>query len=205
LVSMPVPPVSLSTNPQIRRVEVLAQQLADANSYYDKFDRYYSGDQPLAFLAPEIRAQVGNRLASLVINWPETIVDSVNRRLTGEGFLLGQGGEADEELWRLWTANEMHQDAPLGQVDALVHGLAFISVWPSDEDPATPLMAFESAHEVACSYVPGSGDRVLRDVIKRWVEDDDRDVLRVNLYTPDLVFKYRSSAQAWGAAQASSS
>jgi hypothetical protein len=200
---MPLPPVPLSTNPQIRRVEVLAQQLADANSYYDKFDRYYSGDQPLTFLAPEVAAQIGNRLAPMVINWPETITDSVNRRLTGEGFLLGQGGEADEELWRIWTANEMHHDAPLGQVDALVHGLAFISVWPSDEDPATPLMAFESAHEVACSYVPGSGDRVLRDVIKRWVEDDDRDVLRVNLYTPDLVFKYRSSAQAWGAAQAS--
>jgi hypothetical protein len=29
----------------------------------------------------------------------------------------------------------MHQEAPLGQVDALVHGKAFISVWGNDEDP----------------------------------------------------------------------
>jgi hypothetical protein len=96
----------------------------------------------------------------------------------------------------------MHHDAPLGQVDALVHGLAFISVWGNDEDPATPLMAFESAHQVACptcrARVTGCCGRH-----QAVVEDDDRDVLRVNLYTPDLVFKYRSSAQAWGAAQAS--
>jgi hypothetical protein len=73
--------VAVDDDPQIRRVEVLAQQLADANVYYDKFDRYYSGDQPLTFLAPEVAAQVGNRLAPMVINWPETITDSVNRRL----------------------------------------------------------------------------------------------------------------------------
>jgi hypothetical protein len=85
----------------------------------------------------------------MVINWPETITDSVNRRVSNEGFLLGQGGDADDELWRIWTANGMHEDAPLGQVDALVHGLGFISVWGNDEDPQTPLMAFESAHQMA--------------------------------------------------------
>lgn len=196
-IPLPSPLVGASSDdPRIRRIEVLSRQLADSNLYYDRFDRYYSGDQPMAFLAPEVAAQIGNRLAPLVINWPETIVDSVNRRVKPQGFTFGRASNVDDELSRIFAANGMFDDAPLGQVDALVHGLAFISTWGNDEDPLTPAMAFESAHQVAVAYEPGSGDRVLRDGVKRW---QDEDVLRANLYTPDLLFKYRSVAQAYGA------
>lgn len=194
---MTLPAISLvgsQLDPNLRTVEALSQQMAAANIVYDRFDRYYTGDQPLAFLAPEVEAQVGGRLAPMVINWPETITDSVNRRVRGEGFILGQGGEADEELWRLWTANEMHHEAPLGQTDALVHGLGFISVWGNDEDPQTPLMVFESAHQVAVDYEPGSGDRVIRAGLKRW---QDGDTTFAMLYLPDRVLKYaRRGSQA---------
>jgi hypothetical protein len=159
---------------------------------YDRYDRYYSGDQPLTFLAPEVAAQVGDRLAPMVINWPETITDSVNRRVVNEGFLLGEGGEADDELWRIWTANEMHHEAPLGQVDALVHGKAFISVWGNDEDPATPLMSFESAHQVEVEYEPGTGDRVVRAAVKRWADEDTGEVF-TTLYLPDRIIRYRAA------------
>jgi hypothetical protein len=189
----------LSEDPRIRRIQALSQKLALANIDYDHWDRYYTGDQPMAFLAPEVKAQLGSRLTSLVINWPETITDSVNRRVVGEGFLLGESAAADEELSRIWSANGMDEDAPLGQVDALVHGIAYLSVWGNDEDPETPTMAFESAHQVAVDYEPGTGDRVVRAAIKRWQDEDET---RVNLYTPDLVFKYRSVAQAWGASVA---
>lgn len=165
--------------------------MAKDNLDFDKWDRYYSGDQPLAFLAPEVQAQIGNRLAPMVINWPETIVDSVNRRVKAEGFLLGQGGSADDELWRIWTANGMHEDAPLGQVDALVHKLAFISVWGNDEDPLTPAMTFESSHQVAVEYQPGTGDRVVSAALKRW---QDENYTYSNLYLPDRILKYRTRA-----------
>ena len=196
--TLPLSPlVGLSDDPRIRRIEVLSRKLATANVAYDKWDRYYSGDQPMAFLAPEVKAQVGERLTPLVINWPETITDSVNRRVRPLGFLLGDASTPDEELTRIFAANGMFDDAALGQVDALVHGLGFIGVWGNEEDPETPLMVFDSAHQVAVDYVPGSGDRVLRDAVKRW---QDEDTVRANFYTPDAVFKYRSTAQAWGAA-----
>ena len=71
--TLPLSPlVGLSDDPRIRRIEVLSRKLANANVEYDKWDRYYSGDQPMAFLAPEVKAQVGERLTPLVINWPET-------------------------------------------------------------------------------------------------------------------------------------
>jgi len=191
---MSIPPlVSVSEDPNLRLVELLSAKLARANITYNLMDRYYTGDQPLAFLAPEVEAQVGNRLAPLVINWPETITDSVNRRIDNEGFLLGQGGEADDELWRIWTANGMHEDAPLGQTDALVHGLGFISVWGNEEDPLTPSMAFESAHQVQVLYEPGTGDRVVRAALKRW-QDDDEGVTYSTLYLPDRVIRYVSKS-----------
>ena len=165
----------------------LCGELEQANRVYDQWDRYYTGDQPLAYLAPEVRAQVGNRLTPMVINWAETIVDSVNRRLSAEGFQTGVGDEADAELWRVWTSNGLDEDAPLGQADALVHGLAFMSVWGNDEDPETPLMAFESAHQVAVRYRPGSGDRVMDAVLKRWAGDG---VEYATLYLPDQVIRH---------------
>jgi hypothetical protein len=191
----PLPLMSLNSDPNLRLVEQLSRQMADANRDYDIWDRCYSGDQPLSFLAPEIAAQIGNRLTPLVINWHEVIVDSVNRRLQAEGFLLGQGGIADDELGRIWTANEMQHEAPLGQVDALVHGLSFISVWGNDDDPQTPLMSFESSHQVAAMYEPGSGDRVLRAVLKRW---QDEDTTRCRLYLGDRLIPYKSLSSAYG-------
>lgn len=189
---------SVSDDPLIRQVEFLAAQLAKANQDYEVWDRYYTGDQPLAFLAPEVAAQVGNRLAPMVINWGETIVDSVNRRVEGQGFVLGQAAAVDEELSRIWTANGMDEDAPLGQADMFVHGLAFLSVWGNDDDPLTPAMAFESAHQVAVEYVPGTGDRQVRSGLKRW---QDGDVTYSRLLLPDRLIRYRSVAAAYGVVQ----
>lgn len=180
-------------DPYLPVIARLLEKLEKANAYYDKYDRYYSGEQPMAFLAPEVEAQVGNRLAPLVINWPETITDSVNRRVKAEGFLLGSSAEADEDLWRIWTANEMQHEAPLGQSDMLVHGKAFISVWGNDDDPSTPLMAFESAHQVEVEYEPGTGDRVVAAAVKRWADLDGN--VYVNLYLPDHVRMYVETAK----------
>ncbi|WP_372728964.1 phage portal protein [Nocardioides sp.] len=194
--SQPLSLVSRNADPYLRLVEQLSRQLDTANVEYDKWDRYYSGDQPLAFLAPEVAAQTGNRLSPMVINWGETIADSVNRRVKHEGFRIGQGRETDAELWRIWTANGMHEDAPLGQVDTLVHGLGFISVWGNDEDPQTPLMTFESAHQVAVIYEPGTGDRVVRAALKRWKDDDGRTF--ATLYLADRVIRYVSKSDVAG-------
>lgn len=128
-----------------------------------RLDSYYEGTQPLQFMAPEVRAQVGGRLAPLVINWPRTIVDSVQRRCYVEGFRL-QDGQADSGLLQIWQTNDMDEWAPLGQVDALVHGRAFMSVWAGPD--SSPRIRFESAHQVVVDYEPG--DRVVRAALKRW-------------------------------------
>lgn len=189
-------PVSILTDrrdPYLTIVDALSVKLAAANLEYDRVDRYYTGDQPLAFMAPEVIAQVGDRLAPLVINWPETIVDSVTRRLQPEGFRLGQGGEADDELWRIFTANDLDEESPLGIADALIHGISYLSVWGNEDDPNTPSMVFESAHQVVVDYEPGG--RTVRSALKRWT---DGDTVYATLYLRDRVIRYASAQRTAG-------
>jgi len=166
-------------------VKRLSGRLDLANVEYDRVDRYYTGDQPLKFMPPEVVAQLGERLSPLVINWPETVVDSVTRRLSVEGFRIGQGGEADDEMWRIYTANELEEESPLGISDALVHGLAYLSVWGNQDDSQTPVISFESAHQVTVEYDPGN--RTVRAALKRWTDGTDT---FVTLYTRTEVVRY---------------
>lgn len=175
------------TDPNFTLVSSLTRQLDAANLVYDEVDRYYTGDQPLAFLAPEVDA---GRISPLAINWPEVIVDSVTRRLEVEGFRLGQGGEADDELWRIFTANDLDEESPLGIADVLVHGLGFLSVWGNEDDPQTPSMVFESAHQMTVQYEPGRG-RSVRAALKRW---QDGSTLYATLYLRDRVIRYVAAA-----------
>lgn len=174
---------------QVRLIRSLSEALDVANVEYDRVDRYYTGDQPMSYLAPEIRAQIGGRFARMVINWPEVVVDSVTRRLNVEGFRLGQGGEADDELWRIFTANQLDEETPLGIADALIHGIAYLSVWGNDDDPATPIITFESAHQVTVDY--DAGGRTVRAALKRWQDDG---VAFATLYLRDRVEKYAARA-----------
>jgi hypothetical protein len=178
-------PVTSRLDPYLGQIEALSRKLDDANREYDAVDRYYTGDQPLTFMAPEVISQVGSRLAPLVINWPETIVDSVNRRLRIEGFRLGQTSEADDELWRIWTANELDEESPLAHADALVHGITYLSVWGNDEDPDTPTITYESAHQVVVEYEPGS--RTLRAALKKWRDGSET---YATLYLRDQIRRY---------------
>ena len=191
LVTMPA--VSLTRDPNLALIRSLSGKLDTANREYNRVDRYYTGDQPLAFMAPEVIAQVGSRLAPLVINWPEVIVDSVNRRLHPEGFRLGQGAETDDELWRIFTANDLHEEYPLGQSDALVHGIAYLSVWGNDDDPQTPTISFESAHQVTVEYDPGG--RTVRSALKTWADGTDT---FATLYLADRVIRYVSKSALLG-------
>lgn len=171
-------------------VKLLSIKLNNQRPDLERADQYYAGTQPLSFLAPDIQAQVGDRLRPLNVNWARKIVDTVVQRTYVEGFGLGEGGQADEELWRLWQANGLDEWSQMGNVDTLVHGRSFMSVWGNDEDPETPRITLESAHQVVVDYSPA--DRSLRSALKRWTEDKTQ---FATLYLPDEIRKYSSESR----------
>jgi len=183
----------ISVNDAINLVTRLGDRLELAQGELHRLDRYYDGKQPLNYLAPEIAAQVGRRLSSLVINWPRTIADSVQRRTYVEGFRVGNDGSIDAELARLWQENDLDETSQLAQLDALVHGRAFLMVWGSDVDPLTPRITVESAHQVVVSRTPGS--REVRSALKRWT-DGDQD--HATLYLQDEILRFTKPSRRAG-------
>lgn len=173
----------------LAHVRLLQQKLNDQRAALVKADMYYGGVQPLQFLSPEVRAQVGSRLTSLAINWPRVIADSVSRRTATDGFRLGKGGEADEDLRVLWEGNDLGEWSKMAYIDSLVHGRSYLSVGPNDEDPALPRIMVESAHQIAAEYSPGT--RRLRRILKVWV---DGDVAYATLYEPTETWRFSAPA-----------
>lgn len=170
-------------------IKRLSQKLNDQRLELERADQYYAGTQPLSFLAPEVRRQVGNRLQSLNVNWGRKIVDSVAQRTYVEGFGLGDG-QADAELWRLWQANNLDEWSQMAHVDTLVHGRTFMSVWANPDDAETPQIMVETAHQVVVDYEPGTYR--LRSALKRW---SDSGVQYATLYLPDEIRKYVSTSR----------
>ena len=176
-----------SLTPAERTVNRLAHKIAHTELELKRVDRYFTGDQPLAFLAPEVRQQVGDRLTELVINWPRVIVNTVNRRVRLEGFRVGTEGATDAALWEIWRRSGMTTWGPLLQTDALVHKIAFLSVWTDEEDGGSRIYP-ESAHQCAVEYKPGSQE--VRAALKRYDDPDAGDHV-ATLFLPDEAIEYR--------------
>lgn len=183
----------ITTDEAVGQVKFLSERLDLVQSELHRLDRYYDGKQPLNYLAPEIAAQVGRRLSSLVINWPRTIADSVQRRTYVEGFRVGNAGSVDAELERLWQESDMDEASQLAQLDALVHGSAYLLVWGNEQDPLSPRITVESAHQMTVSRFPGS--RELRSALKRWT---DWEWDYATLYLADAIFRFVKPASSSG-------
>lgn len=155
----------------------------------DVLDNYYTGQQPLNYLHPDVRNRLQRRLNPVCINWPRLVVSAIEERLDVEGFRSGEDDTADQRLWGWWQANDLDEQSQLGHIDALVHGQSYVSVWAYDLDPTTPRIAVESSRQMVVDYIPGT--RKVRAALKSWAEGSgtDREVYGV-LYLPDRVERY---------------
>ncbi|MGW6739715.1 phage portal protein [Streptomyces sp. NPDC055025] len=138
-------------------------QLAALNAYYE-------GTQPLAYLHPELQAELGSQLQQVVVNWPRLVVDAVEQRLDVEGFRYPAKDTADEDLWAIWQANGMDEQSQQAHVDALVMKRAFIKVGSNEKDSAMPLITAESPLQMHADYDPKT--RKVRATLKRWNDID---------------------------------
>lgn len=187
-------PRSESRTDVIRR---LTQRLETERPRLDKFDNYYSGTQPIAFLAPEVRAATSNRLSNLVVNWPRLVVRAVEERLNVSGFRLGKDQPADTALWDMWQANNLDEGAQQAHQESLIHGRAYALVW-AGINRDTPRITIESAKQVIVEHAVGSRQRVR--ALKRFVDDG---YAFATLYEPFEITRWRSVGRAPDAGDAS--
>ena len=98
----------------------LIQQLDARQGEIGRLDRYYAGQQPLAFLSPEAREALGSRLTVLSTNVCRLSVTSLSERLRLIGFT--RDGVPDPALWASWVRNDLDQQAGVAHREALALG-----------------------------------------------------------------------------------
>lgn len=144
----------------------LLQKLDEPTAIFDRLDRYYRGEQPLAFLAPEARKALGNRLTALSVNVPRLLVDAISERLR----IVGVDGD---DVWPSWIAADLDQLAPLAHREALTLGSAFVTVWARPD--GSPSVSVESPRQVAAVTDPTT--RQVLAAVKRWRTEDSTEVV----------------------------
>jgi hypothetical protein len=113
---------------------------------------YYEGLQHLEQIGiavpPELEAFV------VMVNWPRIVADSLEERIDLEGFRLPGEYTRNQELWRIWQANNLDEESQLAHLDALVYGRSYICIGTNADDDSTPLVTVESPMEMTAEISP---------------------------------------------------
>jgi hypothetical protein len=160
---------------------------------------YYEGQQQLSYMHPLLLAELGDRLRSVVINWPRLVTDSIEERLDVEGFRLPDAEDADEDIQRVWQANDLDEWSQQAHVDAMVMRRAFAVVGTNEDDADTPLVTVESPLQMFAEM--DSRTRKPRAAVKRWSDRwPGRDAAQwadnAMLYLPDARIWYQRTGSA---------
>jgi len=161
-------------------------------------DSYYEGSQPLSYLAPEIQAELSDRMRQLVINWPQLVVDALDERLDVEGFRYADSETTADDLWGVWQANDMDEGSQQAHVDALALKRSYAIVGRNEGDDANPIVTAESALEVFAERDPRT--RQVMAAIKRWDEPapaGSAPVKWATLYLPSMRCTFEQQKGAW--------
>lgn len=171
--------MALTVNERAIMVE-LESRLAD--SELDRLDGYYDGAQRLEQLGLAIPPQL--QRFTVVVNWPQIAVDAVEERLDVEGFSWPGTEDADGELWRIWQANDLDEQAQQAHLDALIYGRSYVCVGTSEDDKDTPLVTVESPREVATVRDPRT--RTTMAALRLWKDEKTLQNASATLYLPDV-------------------
>lgn len=188
--------MALDADQWLRR---LTTKLTDQQTRIAKWDQYYEGSQPLSYLAPELIVEMGDRLRPVIINWPRLVVDSIEERLDVEGFRVGATEDADEEMWRIWQANDLDVESQQGHLDALIMGRSYVIVGSNPTEPETPLITVESAMDVYVELDPATRRPVA--AVKLWKDDTTvafgSSIEHCSLYLPDSTTWFVKAGGKW--------
>ncbi|MCG7582784.1 phage portal protein [Mycolicibacterium sp. OfavD-34-C] len=158
----------------------LLQKIDEPAAKYADLERYYSGTQPLAFLASEAREALGTRFGRMATNLPRLAITSLTERLRVSGF-------TGVDVWDDWLRNDMDELSAVAHREALLLGSSYVLVWV--DQYSRPLVTVESAKQMACLRDPGT--RRITHAIKRWETDTTTEAV---LYGPDEIIRYRANS-----------
>lgn len=157
----------------------LQYKLSEANRKLAVLDDYYNAEQAMTTLGISLPPELAG--LRTVLGWPRTAVDAVQDRLDVDGFRYPELVDADTAMWEIWQRNNLDLEAPLGFLDALIHGRSHLVVSAGDGDGGPPLVTVESAKNLA--YEWDARRRAVRAALQLYTVD--RDTEMATLFLPD--------------------
>lgn len=166
----------------------LHQKLTDEQPRLDKLDKYWRGEQAAAFLSPESKKALGDRLQSVCVNYPKLAVVSLADRLNLTGFRVGGPDKApDAALWQLWRRNGMIEGSHEVIRDALAYGRGYVIVWAG---PRGVRITVESPRQMTVLRDPAT--REVTVGLKRWIQDGHG---YCTVYGAEEIITYKTKTQ----------
>lgn len=169
------------------------QELTALIPEYDRYRSYYEGDQALVFGKDLFASIFGTAFSLFRDNWCGVVVDALTDRLEIEGLIVEEDGEEAplaKQIWDLFRNNDIDEQQEELHEGIAVEGRAYAIVWPDDELRAR--IDWQPAQNVHVRYSDDDW-RLPVFAIKRWINSDGE--VRINVYTPEFVYKYREGQE----------
>lgn len=157
------------------------------------YDDYFEGEQPLRFMSPLLKKELGDRVTEIVVEFPQLAVEAYDNRLDIEGFRFAGADSSDEELWRIWQANEGDFISQQGHQEHLALSRAYALVGNNPDDENTPVITVESAFDAIHEDDPASHQ--VKYGIKTWALEDRTRF--INLYYEGGRVTWRRERGEW--------
>lgn len=133
------------------------------------------------------------RVLELVLNWPGLVVNTVEARLDVEGFLLADGSDTDDQLWKWWQTNDLDLESSLLHSEVLGLGRAFAIIGNHPED-GIPAITVHTEVGMAVNMDPLT--REVAEAVRSYKDGNDTEWAAH--YQPGLTeYHYKSQAGIW--------
>lgn len=175
----------------LKHVDRLYQLLVKRRPEIEKVNKYYRGEQPLAYASAEWKSFHGDRYRGFSDNWCGVVANAPAERLRQTGFRLptddrkGTALSSDEKtLWDWWSLNELDLQSSQGFLASIIAKRSFALVWGNEADE--PIVTWEDPSQMYLDVDP-QDHRSRRFALKVWIEDGKE---CATLYTPTQVWKW---------------
>lgn len=168
----------------------LLRGLDNLTAGYDLMDAYYRGQQRLEQLGLAVPPELRKFL--VIVGWPQLAVDAVEERMDVEGFRYPGSDVLDDELARVFQANNLAEESQLCHLDALIFGRSYLAIGSNEDDTETPLITVESPREVYAA-INKRTRRVEAAVRRTYATEIDGTITT----TPDAATLYLPDVTVW--------
>ena len=175
-------------------LNALVEQLAAKRDRGALRNRYYDSKQTIQHLGISIPPSM--RSVETVVGWPSKAVDSLERRIDLEGFVIPGADWSDFGLDALWSDNRLELEASQAHTSALKLSVSFVAVLAGDPARGEPEVVIRPLSALSSTAVWNPVSRRV-EVALSVTSESATHIEEFILYTPAAVVTCSKGRNGW--------